>query len=212
MRSASRGSPEIPEHGLQRLVARFRRHVHDVPKILFHRRRGAQPVQRLHDEERVAQPAVAVIPVAAAVRRLGYRARDSRDDRARVLERAQLQRDRGADDGVLPLERNRQAVRPRLPVVLRLGQKRVRDRAGESVSSSAPARARRDDRARTRVPRGLHDRRVRREPQRRVGKHETDMVAAVSQRRALRAVFAELAVGGSARAGCLPSAPADERT
>ena len=39
-------------------------HVEDVADVLFHAARDAQPVHRAHGESRIAQPAVAVVPVA----------------------------------------------------------------------------------------------------------------------------------------------------
>jgi hypothetical protein len=38
--------------------------VEDVADVLLHRRRRAQAIERAHDEGRVAQPAIAVVPVA----------------------------------------------------------------------------------------------------------------------------------------------------
>ena len=52
-------------------------------------------VQRPHHEERVAQPAVAVVPVAAAAGRLGDAGGHRGDDGAGVLEQRELQRDGG---------------------------------------------------------------------------------------------------------------------
>ena len=65
--------------------------------------RRADAVERLHDEIGVAQPAVAVVPGAAGARRLGNRGGVGGDDAAGLLEIAELQRDRGADDRVLPV-------------------------------------------------------------------------------------------------------------
>ena len=72
--------------------------VGDVVDVFFHRLGGAEPVQRLDDEEGVAQPAVAVVPGALRARRLGNRGGMRGDDGAGLLEIAELERDRGADD------------------------------------------------------------------------------------------------------------------
>ena len=92
---------------------------HDVVQpvqVVLHRADLGQAVERAHDEEGVAQPAVAVVPVAAAVRRLRDAGGHRRDDGAGVLVLAQLERDGGADHRVLPLQRHRQAARPVAPV------------------------------------------------------------------------------------------------
>src|SRR5215471_2795508 len=44
--------------------------VHDPAKIPLHGPDGSQAVERPHDEEGVAYPAISVVPVAGAVRRL----------------------------------------------------------------------------------------------------------------------------------------------
>ena len=70
---------------------------------LFHGARGADAVERLDDEISVAQPAIAVIPGAARRRRLRDRRGVRGDDAAGLVEIGELQRDRGADDGLLPI-------------------------------------------------------------------------------------------------------------
>src|SRR3546814_7932394 len=79
--------------------------VGDIAEIAFHRLGGAEPVEGVHHEICIAQPAVAVVPVAAGVRGFGNGRRQRRDDGAGLLEIAELQRDRGADHGLLPLDR-----------------------------------------------------------------------------------------------------------
>jgi len=96
---------------------------HDVvepAQVVFHRPHFREAVQRPDDEERVAQPAEAVVPVATGVGRFGDAGRHGRDDRPGLLELAKLQGDRGADHRVLPLERHRQAPAPAPPVQRRL--------------------------------------------------------------------------------------------
>jgi hypothetical protein len=104
--------------GLQPAVA-ARRDVDDVAEVALHRPRGVQPVERVHHEVGVAQPAVAVVPVAPAVGRLGYGGGQGGDHRAGVVVGGELERDGRADDLVLPLERDGQAAHPFLPVVPR---------------------------------------------------------------------------------------------
>ena len=103
----------------------------------------------MNDEVGVAQPAVAVVPVAARVPGLGDRGRERGDDGASLLEVAELERDRRADHGVLPLEGDRERARPLGPVALgALAEvaRRRGDRAGERLvgaeDEAAGARAR----------------------------------------------------------------------
>src|SRR5262249_47536143 len=77
----------------------------------------ADAIERLHYEVGVAQPAITVIPGAAGSRRFGNRGGVGRDDAAGLLEVAELQRDRGADNFVLPVVRNGQAARPIHPII-----------------------------------------------------------------------------------------------
>ena len=93
--------------------------VGDVVDVVFHGLRGAEAIERLDDEEGVAQPAVAVVPVALRAGRLGDRGRVRGDDGARLLEVAELQRDGGADDLGLALERDGERAHPVEPVVAR---------------------------------------------------------------------------------------------
>ena len=86
---------------------------------LLHRARGADTVERLNDEIGVPQPAIAVVPGAAGARRLRDRGGMRGDDGAGLIEIAELERDRGADDGLLPVDRDRQAAHPLHPVVVR---------------------------------------------------------------------------------------------
>jgi hypothetical protein len=76
-----------------------------VVDVALHRARRVQPIQSVHDEERIPQPAETIVPGAPARGCLGQRRGDRRDDRAGVLVDREVQRDRRADDLLLPLER-----------------------------------------------------------------------------------------------------------
>ena len=108
---------------MQRAVGALGDDIENEAQIALHGVRRAQTIQRIDHEIGVAQPAEAVVPVARRSGGLGNRRRHRRDDGAGVLEDVQLERDRGADDGVLPLERNRERAHPSAPVRGRLGQK-----------------------------------------------------------------------------------------
>ena len=92
--------------------------VEDVAQEVLHRPGRAQPVERAHHEGGIAQPAIAVIPVAGAARGLGNGGGHRRDDRAAVLVLAQLEGDGAADHRVLPFQRDGQVAGPFAPVVL----------------------------------------------------------------------------------------------
>src|SRR6185503_11471354 len=81
------------------------------------RARRVEAIERVDDEVAVAQPAVAVVPVAARAGGLGNRRRDRGDDRAGVVAGVLLQRDRRADHLVLPFERDGEAAHPVAPGV-----------------------------------------------------------------------------------------------
>ena len=120
-------------------------------QVVLHRADFGQAVERAHHEEGVAQPAVAVVPVAPAVRRLGDAGGHRGDDRAGVLVQRQLERDGGADHRVLPLQRQapargsrcassrRSPARTPRAVSLDAGGQRLVRRPGRS-SSAGPAR------------------------------------------------------------------------
>jgi hypothetical protein len=91
-------------------------HVVKPVQVAFHGAHLGQAVECAHHEEGVAQPAITVIPVAPAVRRLGNAGGHGGDDRAGFLVLAELEGDGRADHGVLPLQRHRQAARPVPPV------------------------------------------------------------------------------------------------
>ena len=93
--------------------------VHHPTEIKFHRAHRRERVQRAHDEERVPDPAEAVVPVAPRAGGLGNAGRHRGDDGAGRLVAAQFQRDRGADHGILPFERQCEPVHPFAPVVER---------------------------------------------------------------------------------------------
>src|SRR3546814_10287941 len=78
---------------------------------------------------------VAVVPVAAGVRGFGNGRRQRRDDGAGLLEIAELQRDRGADHGLLPLEGQGEVARPIPPIGIGLAEELTGDlvdRLGEA--------------------------------------------------------------------------------
>ena len=78
----------------------------------------AQREQRPQHERRVADPAVAVVPVAFALRRLGQRRRRRGDQRAGGGVRQPLERQRGAlQVGPPGMVREVAAIQPVLPVV-----------------------------------------------------------------------------------------------
>jgi hypothetical protein len=104
---------------IDRLDVAARRLVDEVPQIdevVLEDVHRAQTVQRPHRVIGVADPAVAVVPVAAALGELGHRGGHGRDDGPRLLEGAELQRDGRADDRVLIVQRNVEGADPVLPV------------------------------------------------------------------------------------------------
>src|SRR5829696_7031044 len=89
----------------------------DVAEELLHALGSAQPIQRPNDKGCIPQPAVAIVPVATAVGCFGDRGCQRSDDRTGSFVLTQLKGDRGTDNGVLPLKRDRQRACPRLPVM-----------------------------------------------------------------------------------------------
>jgi hypothetical protein len=107
-------------HRIERLDLAAARVVDDVAQVgevLLQHVERAQPVQRLHRVIGIADPAVAVVPVALAARRFGDRGGERGNDRAGLLVLAQLQGDGAADHLVLPFKRRGQAAHPQLPVL-----------------------------------------------------------------------------------------------
>ena len=90
--------------------------VAQIAEIAFEHVQRAEPVQRLNGVIGVANPAIAIIPVALRTCVLGNGGRQGGDDRACLFVLAELEADGGADDGVLPVDRRRQAANPELPV------------------------------------------------------------------------------------------------
>src|SRR3546814_9769428 len=85
-------SSDLPEDRLQIAIIGRGGDVRDVIEVSLHGLGRAQAIQRMDHEERIAQPAEAVIPVAAAVRRLGDRGGYRGDDAAALLEIAEIGR------------------------------------------------------------------------------------------------------------------------
>ena len=112
-------------------VAVRSRGMHDVEQIaevVLHRRHFRDAVERPDHEERVAQPAIAVIPRPAAARRFRNRRRHRRDDRARVFEAMQLQRERGSNDVALIARWNVAVLDPAAPMTNGLIEKVIAER------------------------------------------------------------------------------------
>jgi hypothetical protein len=173
--------PGDPVHRLEMPVLARGDDVGDVAEEALHGAGGAEPVEPVHHEVRVPQPAVAVVPVAPAVRGLRDRGGHGRHDRAALVEGAQLQRDRGADHRLLPLEGDREVPRPVEPV--------VPGALEELPRRGADRRRQRLVRPEDQVERLLEDevgllvhvgdRRVRGEPHHQVRHHVADVVAAM---------------------------------
>src|SRR3989454_1021441 len=112
--------PADPICGLQTSGFSVGDDVQDVTQIALHRVRVAQPIEGVDHEVGVAQPAIAVVPVAPAPRCFGNRRRHRRDDRAGIFEHVELQGDGGANDRILPLEGNGEGADPFAPVGCRV--------------------------------------------------------------------------------------------
>jgi len=91
-------------------------HILQPAQVVLHGADFGQAVEGPHDKKRIPQPAVTVVPVAAAVGSLGNAGGYSGHDGAGLFVLAQLERDRGTDHGILPLDRHGQAARPVAPV------------------------------------------------------------------------------------------------
>ncbi len=111
-------APVDPVHDLQRAARPVAPLAHAVVEP-GHERRGllgeAEPQQAVERERGVADPRVAVVPVALAAELLGQRAGRRGDDRAGRGERQQLERQRRAVDHLAPaaaIARVREPVAP----------------------------------------------------------------------------------------------------
>src|SRR6185295_5112021 len=71
----------------------------------------------LDDEVRITQPAIAVVPRSAGIRRFGDRGGMGGDDAAGFLEIGKLQSYSSTDDFILPVVRYRKAANPVHPVI-----------------------------------------------------------------------------------------------
>ena len=104
---------------LDAAVFRAGHDVHHPSEVKLHRSDRGERVERANDEKRVPDPAEAIVPIAPRAGSLGDARRHGRDDGACRLVAAELECDGGPDHCLLPLERQRQPVHPRLPVVER---------------------------------------------------------------------------------------------
>ena len=107
-------------NGLQFVAGGARGDIRDIGQVALHRGRRTQAVERIDDEVAVAQPAIAIVPVAPAAWRFGDRRRHGGDDRAGVVEGVLLEGDGGADDSGLPFEWDAEAAHPVAPAGDRL--------------------------------------------------------------------------------------------
>ena len=113
------GQVFLQPNAIQRLdvaVAAFDHHVAQPAQVVLHRAHLGDAVERAHHKKRIAQPAVAVVPVAAAVGGFGDAGRHGGHDGAGFFVQRQLERDGCADHRVLPLQRNGQRAAPAAPV------------------------------------------------------------------------------------------------
>ena len=154
-------APVDPVHDLQRAVLvglEVGDELHELVRLPVE----VEVVQRLQRERRVADPGVAVVPVALAARRLGQRGRQRRDGRAGGHVRQALDRQRGALDRRAPPWSGRRArASQRAPEARRRVQPRVGlVEVGRRARAPRPTRARSTARspsasvcrARTRLP------------------------------------------------------------
>ena len=91
----------------------------DVAQVALEGAGRPEPVQRIDDEVRVAQPAIAVVPVALRAVRFRQRSRERGDDSAGVVERVEFESDRCTYDLLLPLQGDREVSDPASPIALR---------------------------------------------------------------------------------------------
>ena len=116
----------------------------------------AEPQQRVEGERGVADPRVAVVPVAAAAELLGEARGRGGDERARRPVRQELQRQRGTPDDLAPPSLVARRRDPAQPVVDRLVEQLARVVLGVRPRLRRPARGRtsRSGPARGRTSRG----------------------------------------------------------
>ncbi len=156
------------------------RDTEDIGDELFHRPRRADAVQRADDKKCIAQPAIAIIPGSPRSRAFGNRRGQRGDDRAGFLEIAQLERNGGADDLVLPVDGESQPPHPLLPVIERALEK-IAARALQRVLErlvGAEHHVHRPGQHERGLVLDLGNRRVRGETHRHLVAPEADMIAA----------------------------------
>ena len=180
------------EHRLEAAVGAGGDDIENVAEELLHGARRAEAVERADGEIGVAQPAEAVVPIALRARRFRHRSGDGGDDGAAVLDRAELERDRRAYDGVLPLERHRQVARPLAPVIVRPLLEFARDLMHRTRQRLVLRQDEIDGlvQEERRLVEHVGDRHFRRQAQHMVRQDVADMVAAARDFRGLGAVIA----------------------
>ena len=97
-----------------------------------------QQLEGSEDVVGVPEPAVPIVPVPPAPRRLGDRRRGGGHDRARVLEAVELQCQGRADDRVLEEDRHRAALHPASPIANGLPQEAVGERLERLLDGLPP--------------------------------------------------------------------------
>ncbi len=165
--------------------------VHEPAEIILHLAHRRELVERAHDEIGVANPTIAVIPISLGVGGLGNAGRQRRDDRARLLISAELERNGGSDDRLLPFQRYRQAMRPLAPIFMRAHLEILRGLRDAGAKGFVDAENQIEGTMKVKdgfVAHIVH-RRVCRQAQRRIGADIADMVRTGSEHRGCRAII-----------------------
>ena len=117
----------------------------------------AEPQQRVERKRRVADPGVAVVPVALAAEHLGQARGRRRDDRARWAVGEELQRQRGAVHGLAPAAPVARLRQPPAPVLTRCARTAPRLLRAVAVHLVLARHALEDERRALAVPRARND-------------------------------------------------------
>ena len=172
-------------------AVRVRHDIHQPAKVILHRAHGRQTVQRSYDEICVPDPTEAIIPVPLRMGRLGNARGYCGDNRAGRLIRAEFERDGGANDGLLPFERNSQPVDPGPPVILCLLEFESRERAHRVGQGFI--RPQNEVQRLVQVERGpvenVINGCIRRQPHRKSWADIADVVRSIGDRRLQRSIF-----------------------